>query len=298
MKNLINYNLTTISIGIPSYNEESNILGLLESIIRSEYNRFDLCEIIISDNSTDSTPFKISKFMKSHSKPKIIFLHDKTRGGTANAWNNIIKEARGEIIVLYDADVIPSPNCTSELARKIKNNVGICASNPRPVPGKGIATQGAIFISNWLESVRNRQLSKYTVMGRGLSIRSDIAKRIIIPENVIAIDLFLQLKVLQMGFDIVFNPKALLTFKPAKTFLDFSSQIIRAMYGHNQLKNFEKKFRYRLSLKYIIVDIIHLSLRNPLGATSVCLCYFLLPLYKRKIKGADSYLWYTAHSTK
>jgi hypothetical protein len=39
MKNQINYNLTTVSIGIPSYNEESNILGLLESITRSEHNR-------------------------------------------------------------------------------------------------------------------------------------------------------------------------------------------------------------------------------------------------------------------
>jgi glycosyltransferase involved in cell wall biosynthesis len=62
MKNLINYNLTTVSIGIPSYNEESNTLEILESITRSEYNRFDLCEIVISDNSTDSTPFKMSTF--------------------------------------------------------------------------------------------------------------------------------------------------------------------------------------------------------------------------------------------
>ena len=75
----------------------------------------------------------------------------------------------------------------------------ICASNPKPIADAGIPAKGTIFVSEWLESVRKRQLSEYTVMGRGLSIRSDIAKKISIPEGLIAIDLFIQNKVLEMG---------------------------------------------------------------------------------------------------
>ncbi|HEX6377900.1 MAG TPA: glycosyltransferase family 2 protein, partial [Nitrososphaeraceae archaeon] len=173
--------MTTVSVGIPSYNEESNIKRILENVIFSNLNTIDLVEIIISDDSTDDTPNIVKQFMQDHSK-KIILLHDDNRRGAGNAWNNIIQHATGEVIVLYDADVIPDLNCTKELVGKIENNVVICASNPKPIADAGIPAKGTIFVSEWLESVRKRQLSEYTVMGRGLSIRSDIARKISIPE--------------------------------------------------------------------------------------------------------------------
>jgi glycosyltransferase involved in cell wall biosynthesis len=289
--------LTTVSIGIPSYNEESNIKTILESVISSNLNLIYLSEIIISDDSTDDTPHIVKQFMKNHSK-KIIFLHNNERRGTANAWNDIIQNATGQIIVMYDADVKPNPNCTLELVNKIKNNVGICASNPRPIPGQGIPAQGTIFVSDWLESVRKRQISEYTVMGRGLSIRSDIAKKITIPGSLIAIDLYIQSKVMEMGYDVVYNPHAIVQFKPAKTFVDFSSQVIRASKGHDQLKKLGYEVKKQLALKTAIVEYIRVALRNPNGALSTCLCYIMIPFYMSRINNVDAALWHTAKSTK
>jgi len=291
--------LTTVSIGIPSYNEESNIKTILESIIYSDLNSINLTEIIISDDSTDNTPNIVEQFMKNHSK-KIVLLHNKTRRGAANAWNNIIRNATGEIIVLYDADVTPNPNCTMELVNKINHNVGICASNPRPIPGKGqgIPAQSTIFVSEWLESVRKRQLSEYSVMGRGLSIRSDLAKKIIIPDSLISIDLYMQSKVLGMGYDVVFNPNAIVLFKPANAFIDFSSQVIRALKGHSQLQKLGCRIKNQLTLKTAIVELFRVGLRNPIGAFSTCLCYMTIPFYMGKIKNLDTALWHTARSTK
>jgi glycosyltransferase involved in cell wall biosynthesis len=289
--------LTTVSIGIPSYNEESNIKTILESVISSNLNSIDLSEIIVSDDSTDDTPHIVRQFMKNHSK-KIIFLHSNKRRGAANAWNGIIQNASGQIIVLYDADVKPNPNCTLELVNKINNNVGICASNPRPVPAQGIPAQGTIFVSDWLESVRKRQISEYSVMGRGLSIRSDIAKKITIPESMIAIDLYIQTKVMEMGYGVVYNPNAIVQFKPAKTFVDFSSQVIRASKGHDQLKKLGYKANYQLALKTAIVEYIRVALRNPSGALSACLCYIMIPFYMSRISNVGTALWHTAKSTK
>jgi len=289
--------LTTVSIGIPSYNEGLNINTILESVIFSNLNSIDLVEIIVSDDSTDDTPNIVKQFMENHSK-KIIFLHNDKRRGAANAWNNIIQNATGEIIVLYDADVLPEPNCTLELVEKINNNVGICASNPKPIADRGIPAKGTVFVNEWLESVREKQLSEYTVMGRGLSIRSDIAKKITIPEGLIAIDLFLQGKVLGMGYDVIFNPNAIVLFKPAKTFVDFSSQVIRAVNGHNQLKKLRYRLKNRLTIKTGLVEFFHVAMRNPIGAFSTCLCYIMIPFYMTRIKNADSALWHTAQSTK
>jgi glycosyltransferase involved in cell wall biosynthesis len=289
--------LTTVSIGIPSYNEELNIKTILESVIFSNLNSIDLVEIIISDDSTDDTPNIVKQFIENHSK-KINFLHNDKRKGAANAWNNIIQNATGEIIVLYDADVMPEPNCTLELVEKINNNVGICASNPKPITGRGIPAMGTIFVNEWLESVREKGLSEYTVMGRGLSIRSDIAKKITIPEGLISIDLFIQSKVLGMGYDVVFNPNAIVLFKPAKTFVDFSSQVMRAFNGHNQLQKLRYNIKNHLSIKTAIVEFFRVAIRNPIGALSTSVCYIMIPFYMTRIKNTDSALWHIAQSTK
>lgn len=289
--------MTTVSVGIPSYNEESNIKRILEKVILSNLNSVDLVEIIISDDSTDDTPNIVKQFMQDHSK-KIILLHDDKRRGAGNAWNNIIQHATGEVIVLYDADVIPDLNCTTELVGKIKNNVVICASNPKPITDAGIPAKGTIFVSEWLESVRKRQLSEYTVMGRGLSIRSDIAKKISIPDGLIAIDLFIQNKVLEMGYGVVFNPSAIVLFKPSKTFVDFVSQVVRAVNGHNQLKNLGCHMKNQLTLKTALMEFFRIASRNPVGALSTCICYIMIPFYNKRIKNTDSALWHTAQSTK
>ncbi|HJU78931.1 MAG TPA: glycosyltransferase [Nitrososphaeraceae archaeon] len=289
--------MTTVSVGIPSYNEESNIQKILGNVIRSNLDSIDMVEIIISDDSTDDTPNMVEQFKQNHSN-KIIFLHDDKRRGAANAWNNIIQHATGEVIVLYDADVIPDANCTVELVGKIDNNVGICASNARPVKDFGIPANGTMFVSQWLESVRKKQLSEYTVMGRGLSIRSDIAKKISIPEGLIAIDLYLQNKVLEMGYDVIFNPNAIVLFKPTKTFVDFISQVVRAVNGHNQLKNLGYDMKNQLALKTALKEFFSVASRNPLGALSTCICYIMIPFYVNRIKNTDSALWHTAKSTK
>jgi glycosyltransferase involved in cell wall biosynthesis len=289
--------LTKVTVGIPSYNEESNIKTILESVIYSNLNSIKISEIIISDDSTDNTPNIVNQFMKNHSK-KIIFLHNDKRKGAASAWNDIIQNASGEIIVLYDADVNPNPECTIELVKKINDNVGICASNPKAIPSKGIPAQGTIFVGSWLESVRKRQLSQYTVIGRGLSIRSDIAKKITIPETLIAIDLYLQNKVIEMGYDVVFNPNAIIQFKPAKTFVDFSSQVMRSTKGHDQLRVLGYGIKNQLSFRTAIAEFIRVAMRNPNGALSTCLCYAMIPFFAARIKNLDNVLWHTAESTK
>jgi len=289
--------LTKVTVGIPSYNEKSNIKTILESLVYSNLNSINLSEIIISDDSTDDTPNIVNQFMKNHSK-KIIFLHNDKRKGAASAWNDIIQNANGEIIVLYDADVNPNPDCTVELVKKINDNVGICASNPKAIPSKGIPAQGTIFLGSWLESVRKRQLSQYTVMGRGLSIRSDIAKKITIPETLIAIDLYLQNRVIDMGYDVVFNPNAVVQFKPAKTFVDFSSQVMRATKGHRQLKELGYSIKYQLSFRAAIGEFIRVAMKNPNGALSACLCLIMIPVFASRGKNLDNELWHIAESTK
>jgi cellulose synthase/poly-beta-1,6-N-acetylglucosamine synthase-like glycosyltransferase len=315
----------TVSIGIPSFNEEDNISRLLNSIVKlnksslqpghpnssKEDSRamngnnillptnFKITEVIISDDSSDNTSRIVKEIAAASPSLNIRLLRHETRRGVSAAWNEIFREASGDIIVLYDADIIIDANATEHLVESLKGNIGLCASNPKPLPSKmSIAARASRYVAHWLGSVRKKRLSQYTVMGRALSISSKAAKRIVIPENVIALDLYLQCKVLEQGFSVLYNENAVVYFKPPDNMLDFSSQILRAASGHKQIKHLTRALRCNLDFRTGAVTTLKSAIKDPKGAVCLALCYLFLPYYKTKLSDIDSVKWHVAKSTK
>ena len=290
--------MKSVTIGIPSYNEERNIISLLDSLVAQPSRDYLIAEIIISDDSTDSTPELVENFAKKNSQITINLIHHDKRRGAAQAWNEIFHASTGDIIVLYDADIVIDKYTTAQLASCLKNGIALCASNPQPTQVKGISGRASSFIAYWLRSVRRHVISQYTVMGRALSVTSEVAKKIIIPNNIIAIDLYLQCKILEFGLNIVYNDSALIYFLPANKLFDFASQVIRAARGHKQIHAYYSKFKINLPLKIALIEAVRNYIHDPIGALCVMICYATLPYYKFKIKEAGSAKWHTADSTK
>ncbi len=315
----------TVSIGIPSFNEEDNISRLLQSIVKlnnsslqaghqhsSKEDRgaikgnnilsstnFKITEVIISDDSSDNTSRIVKEIAAANPSLNIRLLHHETRRGVSAAWNEIFREASGEIIVLYDADIIIDADATAHLVGSMNGNIGLCAANPKPLLLKmSIVVRASRFVAHWLDSVRNERLSQYTVMGRALSISSKAAKRIVIPENVIALDLFLQCKVLEQGFGVLYNENAVVYFKPPGNMLDFSSQILRATSGHKQIKHLTRASHCNLDFRTGAVITLKSAIKDPRGAVCLVLCYLFLPYFKTKLSDIDSAKWHIAKSTK
>lgn len=289
--------LLRVTIGIPTFNEQENILNLLRSIVADNSKDFIISEVVISDDSSDNTPEIVNEFAQSYSL-NIKFMHHSYRRGAAAAWKEIFEKSIGDIIVLCDADVIVGKNCIRELVSSIQGKIGLCASNPTPVQIEGLVGRASTFISNWLRSVRKVRLSQYTTMGRALSIRSDIAKKIMIPTDIIAIDLYLQCKVLEQEIDVLYNDNAIVYFRPANSMSDFTSQVIRAINGHKQICDYVEKFKIDLPLSVALIEIIRNIILNPRGAISFVVCYALLHFYKLKLQDINSARWHTAESTK
>ena len=311
----------TVSIGIPSFNEEDNIPRILHSIVKLNKSshpniskvdsralngnnillstNFKITEVIISDDSSDNTSRIVNEIAAANPSLSIRLLHHETRRGVSAAWNEIFREASGEIIVLYDADIIIDAKATAHLIESMKGNIGLCASNPKPLLLKtSIAAIASRFVAHWLGSVRNERLSQYTVMGRALSVSSKAAKRIVIPENVIALDLYLQCKVLEQGFGVFYNENAVVYFRPPDNMLDFSSQFLRATNGHKQIKHLARATRCNLDFKTGAVTTFKSAIKDPKGAVCLVLCYLFLPYYKTKLTDVDSVKWHVAKSTK
>lgn len=286
--------MRSITVGIPSYNERQNIVNLLRAI---EEQHTPIFEVLISDDSSDNTPSLVHNFAQ-HSVLDIQLFHHDTRRGAAAAWNEILQRAAGDIIVLYDADTIPHPSCTEQLTSHIQGNVGICASNSQPVQAAGIAGRASVFISKWLRSVRLVRLSHYTVMGRALAINSGEAKKIEIPTNIIAIDLYMQCKVLEMGRDVIYNDGAIVYFKPANNIHDLASQVMRAVNGHKQIEEYVSSCGISLPRRVAIAHAVRNAAKDPLGALSVTLGYSLIPYYRSRLEHTDTAKWHTAASSK
>ncbi|HEY8140536.1 MAG TPA: glycosyltransferase family 2 protein [Nitrososphaera sp.] len=286
-----------ITIGIPSYNEEKNITNLLHALERQRLHS-QIRQVIVSDDSSDRTPELVEQFA-SHSSLPILLLHRDERRGASAAWNEIFHRASGDTLVLYDADIIPHPSCTERLASRIRGRVGICASNPLPFDAAGIPGRASKFISDWLGSVRLERVSQYTVMGRALSIKISAARRIRIPEETIAIDLYLQYKVMELGLEVEYEREAVVYFRPPGNMPDLASQVARAANGHRQLRPQASKSKIALPLRTAAAKALRGAFKDPLGAASTVLGFAVIPYYKSRLAEAGvSSKWHTASSSK
>lgn len=86
------------SIVIPTYNEEKDIGRTLTHLVALDWPNFD---IVIVDDSTDSTPAIVSTF---HDE-RIRLIHPSKREGRCAARNIGILESSGDVVVILNADV-------------------------------------------------------------------------------------------------------------------------------------------------------------------------------------------------
>lgn len=281
-----------VSIGIPTLNESATISNFLQSLKDQKCTNFFIKEIIFVDDSSDDTPHKIRKFFKNYPQYKIKIIHNSERKGASYAWSLIFQTFSSDILILYDADVILYSDCTCQLITSIISGGDLCATNSLPIHNEDRIGRATNFVSLWLRNIRNRMMSQYTVMGRGLAIRSEIAKKIHLPNGIIAIDLFLQCKAMELGYKkIVYNDNAKLLFYAPNNLLDFLSQIRRADKGHKQIENLIENLKLKPSLNAFLSVTIRTIFADPIGFLSFITYMFLYILLKGKLEKKVSYKW-------
>jgi glycosyltransferase involved in cell wall biosynthesis len=94
-----------VSILIPARNEEDNILNLLISIQRQDYQNYEV--IILDDDSSDRTYELCEKFALKHPEFRVIKGKELTGGwlGKNYACYQLAQQAKGDFLLFIDADV-------------------------------------------------------------------------------------------------------------------------------------------------------------------------------------------------
>jgi cellulose synthase/poly-beta-1,6-N-acetylglucosamine synthase-like glycosyltransferase len=103
--------LPRVTIQLPIFNEMYVIERLIDAVARIDYPR-DRLEIQVLDDSTDETQgiarAKVARLREEG--VDITYLHRSTRAGyKAGALQEGLKVARGELVAVFDADFVPSP---------------------------------------------------------------------------------------------------------------------------------------------------------------------------------------------
>jgi cellulose synthase/poly-beta-1,6-N-acetylglucosamine synthase-like glycosyltransferase len=115
-----------VSVVIAARNEEENLAACLSSVLRQTYPEQHYEVIVMNDNSTDATEKIASAFAQTHHNLTLRnVLEDTKLRGKANALAQGIDAARGEIILITDADCRVPPTWIEETIRRFSPTVGV-----------------------------------------------------------------------------------------------------------------------------------------------------------------------------
>ena len=123
-------NAPGVSIIVPAYNEEINIVKTIQNLLRQEYPSFDI--IVVDDGSKDLTYKKALDIFSENSQVKVF---TKSNGGKASALNYGISHTKNDFVVCIDADTQLKSDAILELMKRfnapLKNDeiVGAVAGN-------------------------------------------------------------------------------------------------------------------------------------------------------------------------
>ena len=117
----------SISILIPAYFEEAGIAKALDGLTNLDYPDYEV--IVINDGSTDRTVEEVLPYL---SDPRVRLLDKHVNEGKAMAMNDAIPCAKGELILVMDADTIPEPQVLRTMAVHFRSpEVGAVSGNAR-----------------------------------------------------------------------------------------------------------------------------------------------------------------------
>lgn len=134
-------NTPAVSVIVPLFNTERYIACALESIIAQTFQSWEA--IVVDDGSTDRGPEIADRYALADSRIRVVRQENR---GLAGARNTGIRNARGELIALLDADDLWR-------SRKLERHVAHLNSSP----GIGVSYSGSRFID---ENGRPMRLSQ------------------------------------------------------------------------------------------------------------------------------------------
>jgi cellulose synthase/poly-beta-1,6-N-acetylglucosamine synthase-like glycosyltransferase len=202
--------LPMVSVLVAAYNEEKVIADKIATVLASNYplNRMEI--LVGSDASKDRTNEILQDLQKSN--PALhLFLYEE-RKGKPGIINQLVKEARGDILLITDANVMFESNTMFELIRYFKEDrIGLVDSRMinTGIKKGGISQQEKFYISREVMIKHDESLLWGAMMGPFggcYALRKSLYSPV--PDHFLVDDFFINMTVLKQGADCISNLQA------------------------------------------------------------------------------------------
>lgn len=223
-----------ISILVATYNEEVVIRRRIENLLDLYYSSNQYEILVIDSGSIDKTRQIVKAVIKEHSKvtPQITLVEEEIRRGKSSALNLGIRHAKGDIILVADANSIYNKNVLRELAPYFKNPEVGAISGRYMVQNsdKGIPEQENFYwkLENTIFRAESALDSVSTVIGTISAWRKQILN---FSSETITEDLDMSLTIRRKGYKILYEPNAIAYENAAITINDQILQRRRTALG-------------------------------------------------------------------
>ena len=267
------FDYPSCSILIPAHNEEKVIGATIESMLQLEYPKDKLQIIVINDGSKDNTKDIINRYASSDAR---VQLYDIPKGeggiGKSRTLNLGIKQAKGDIIAIFDADNTPDKDSLRYLVAQLLDNkeLGAVIGKFRTVNKKANLLTRFINIETlsfqlMLQAGRWQMHGISTLPGTNFVMWNHIIKNLGgWDEEALTEDSELSIRIYEAGYKIKFIPYAITYEQEPQKWDVWIRQRMRWVLGNNyvvkkfwkEIPHFKSKrlafdLLYTLSLYYI-----------------------------------------------
>ncbi|HOW36373.1 MAG TPA: glycosyltransferase family 2 protein [Candidatus Omnitrophota bacterium] len=225
-----------ISIIFSAYNEADVIENKIKNLLELDYPKEKLSIMIGSDGSADRTNDIVRKF----SNEQVRLFAFETRRGKAAVLNDLVPQAKGEIIVFTDARQLFAKDALRQLVANFADEKIGCVSGELVFhKSEGATAKGVNLYWNYEKFVRRYESRIHSMLGATGAIYAIRAKLFSpLPTDIILDDMYTPLKIIQQGYRAIFDDSAKAFDQVATTASEEHRRKARTLSGNYQIFGF------------------------------------------------------------
>ncbi|WP_129312381.1 glycosyltransferase [Streptomyces sp. L2] len=226
----------TVAVLIPAHNEEATIGELVRAVLDQPYPIAQL--IVVADSCTDRTA-DVARLAGS-----TLVLETTFKDKAANQ-NAALPHITADVIVGFDGDSRPEPDCISLMVADLERGYDATCSSILPLQDTGFFIEARRFAyslgSQWWRLSQRRVGRIQVLTGASYAFRTEVVRAVGgFPNGLISADMDITWKLHEHGYKTWYTDKALtLTIDPA-TWKEYKAQMPRWAAGY-----FQNVARYR-----------------------------------------------------
>ncbi len=214
------------SVGIMAYNEERNIASAVNAVLAQELTAGEIAElIVVASGCNDRTTEIIAALARN--EPRLRLIVEDERAGKASAINHFIAAAQSPVLILVNADNVVRPGAIDALLQHFEDPaVGMVGGHPVPVNDDGTFLGYAVHL---LWDLHDQIARNDPKLGEIVAFRNVLP---CIPTDTAVDELSIQALLTQLGYHLVYEPRAVVYNRGPSTVGDFLRQRRRIYAGH------------------------------------------------------------------